>query len=368
MLNQTAFRGVLFYMDLKNEIKRLWRDCLRDSEEYIDMYFSRVYADSQALYHTSDGHVIASALLQQFPFLFHGTTTTMGYITGAMTKRSMRGRGLMASLVVDALKRSAETGDMLCALMPAHDWLYFYFDRFGFSTVFLCDTQRFTAAHQFTTTHQYHPVNDPYSEEMYATFATLQLQRGDGVLQTKRDFINVLDDLNMRHCGRFVAVGRQDAPLAAMAWAVDKGDVVQINEVLGLDDDARHGAMQEIRNAFPDRPIRYMAPASEDIRRHLYARGMGRIVNVELCLRLLAEANPTWHSNIRVRDSLLSHNNGIYCIADGACRKVPFIPESIHLDFDISVEVLNRIVFSAPSTGEILGFPSQRAHLSLMLR
>lgn len=357
----------IFYMNLKEEIKRLWRDCFHDSPEYLDMYFNRVYNDTQALYHTSDSHVIASLLLQQFPFLFHGSTATMGYIAGAATKRSMRGRGLMASLIVDAIRKSATSGDMMCALIPAHDWLYFYFDRFGFSTVFLSDTQRFTAAHFFSTQQEYHIVEDAYSHEMYAAFSQLQALRGDGVLQTRRDFLNILDDLSFHRGGTFIAVGRDDAAIAAMLWAVDKGDMLQVNEVLGIDSDARNGALHELRLRFPDRPIRYLAPASDNIKRNLYARAMGRIVNAQKCLELIASDNPNLNIAIRLRDTLLPHNNGIFQIADGHCISIPEQPY-VKPDFDVNIDVLNRIIFSAQQTGEILGFPSQRAHLSLMLR
>lgn len=351
-------------MSKKDDIKRLWRDCFGDSPEYLDMYFNRIYRDADALTIEADGRVASSLLLQRYDLLFHGLTPSMGYIAGAVTRRSQRGRGYMTSLMLEALDISARRGDMICALIPAHDWLYFFFDRFGFSTVFLTDTQRFTSLHPFTTEGDYHPVADAYAPEVYAAFHGMEMARGAGVLHSQRDFLNILDDLALRPGGTFVAVGRDDVPVAAMAWAVDCGDMVQVNDVLGIDDDAHTAALHQIREAFPNRPVRYLAPAADGIRRHLYSRGMGRIVNARLCLELIASTHPRLNTRVRVTDPLLAHNNIDVRLAGGNCADAT--GEHGNPDFDVTIDVLTRIVFSSEQTGRLLNFPSARTHISLM--
>lgn len=353
-------------MSKKDEIKHLWREAFRnDSDEYVTMYFDRIYRDSDAMtIRDDDGKTVSALLMQPYSLWFHSSEMPIGYLAGAMTKRGCRGRGLMSALMEKALLKAHDDGLMMCALMPAYDWLYSFFDRFGFSTVFLSDTQRFTSLHAFSGPGNYEIVEDPYSDAVYQAFVRYERDRSGGVLHTRRDFLNVIDELSLRHEGTFLAVGRHDCPVAAMVWAMGSGEVVQVNELLGIDGEARQAAMRALRKKFPDRPFRYLAPVEDNGRRHLYSRGMARIVSADSCLKAISAANPKWKSIVRVSDPLISDNNHTWLIENGRCIMAD--SSARRPDFDVSVEVLCRIVFSSPKIGEILGFPSARTHISLM--
>lgn len=352
-------------MGKKEEIMQLWREGFGDSGEYLDMYFNRVYPHAVEFVRESGGKVVSSLLMHQYPILFYGAEPTVGYLAGAVTRRGHRGKGYMSGLVTEAMALAAARGDMMCTLIPAHGWLYYFFERFGFSTVFLADVERYTSMHAFATEHVYHRVTDQYAPEVYNAFSRYEHERSGGVLHSRRDFLNVLDDLAMRSGGTFVAVGREDVPVAAMAWAVEHGDVVQVNEVLGLDADARTGALQALRELFPDRPFRVNAPSEFAGGRKLYPHGMGRIVNVDMCLGLMAAANPELNMVVRVADGMIETNKGVYAVAGGECHRVAH--NAGHIDFDVTVEVLANMIFSSPATGDMLGIPSRRSRLSLML-
>lgn len=356
-------------MNRKDGVRHLWRECFRDSDEYLDMYFGRIYSDDDALVTEVDGRVVSSLLMQRYSLRFHGAEPSIMYLAGAATRRAARGRGYMSALMLEAMERAYERGDMLCALMPAHEWLYAFFARFGFSSVFLADVQRFTSLHSFPVQHDYHEVDDAYAPAVYEAFTRYEHERPGGVLHTRRDFINMLDDLMMHPGGTFVAVGRKDVPVAAMAWAVEAGGVVQVNELLGIDSDACTAALRALRRRFADKPFRYMASSFDDThnshsRRRLHPRGMARLVDVEQCFDLLAGAHREWSAVITVSDPLLAVNSHTYrvgqgkCVIDDSYRGTP--------DLDVTVEVLTKILFSSPDTGSILGFPSQRTHISLM--
>lgn len=352
-------------MKRKDEIKRLWSEGLKLSPEYLDMYFDRIYHDDDALVTEVDGRVASCLLLQPFRLWFYEAEPLTGYITGAVTKRQMRGRGLMTELMLRALDKSVRRGYMMCELLPYHDWDYPYFSRFGFTEVFLTDTQRFTSLHPFAAQTGYHPLTDAYAPAVYDAFSRYQRESPGCVLHTERDFINFLDEIAMFPGGTFVAVGRKDIPVAAMAWAsTDDDGTVVVHELLGADADARTGALHELRAQFPDRPFRYNAPAADAGSRRLSPCAMGRLIDVKECLSLIAAANPQWKATIRVTDPLLLHNNHTYRVGSGRCN---IISEPVQKpDFDVSVEVLARIIFSAPATGEILGFPCRRTHMALM--
>lgn len=353
-------------MSKKENIKRLWLECFGDSPEYADMYFTQVYRDDNALEMTDEeGRTVSSLQLADYEMLIEGRHARLCYLCGATTARRARGRGYMSRLMLRALDTARERGAMMAALIPAHDWLYFFFERFGFSDVYLADRQCFTSFHPFPTQQKYFPIDDPYAPEVYDSFRRYEEMRPGGILHTKRDFLNVIDDLKFRRGGTFVAVGREDTPVAGMAWAFDCERFVQVNELLGIDEDARTGAMRELRKRFPDRQFTVLAPARDNTGRRLHSRGMGRLVNVEMCLSLIADANPDYKAVIRVYDPLLEDNSHTYELEDGKCR----INDDCRRkpDLDVTVDVLTRIVFSSPATGDIVGFPSERTHISLML-
>lgn len=354
-------------MSKKDDIRHLWKEGFRDSDEYLDMYFDRIYRDSDALTISADGKLQSTLIAQPYALWFNNREVPITYLAGAVTRRSARGRGLMSQLIRQAISEAAQRGDMMCALIPAHGWLYYFFERFGFSSVFLSDIQRFTSLHRFgpKPAEDYHTVDDPYSEAVYDAFARFERRRPGGVLHSQRDFINVLDDLAMQTEGTFIAVGRRDTEVAAMVWAVGKDEIIQVNELLGIDEEARNAALRSLRARFPDRPLRFVAPADSPQHRNLYPRGMARIVNAGLCLATIAEANPTWRSRIRVSDPMIAENNHTFITEGGQLLTDDTLPGTA-VDLDVDISVLANIIFSSPETGRTLGFPSCRTHISLM--
>ncbi|MCM1336213.1 MAG: GNAT family N-acetyltransferase [Candidatus Amulumruptor caecigallinarius] len=354
-------------MSTKDNIRKLWSDTFGDTPEYLDMYFSDVYREEDAMTATSDdGKLLSSLLLQRYPFLYQGQETTMGYIAGVMTRRNVRGRGLMSGLLCRALERSRERGDIVASLIPLHDWLYFYYDRFGFATVLYVDPQRFTALHTFTPEETYLPEEDMRTEEAYRSFSAFERARGCGVLHTERDYLNILAD-NALDGGRAVAVRDSSGGIAAMAFAVVDKAGVTVTELMGISHDAREGALAELRRQLSGLPFKVLAPPLAEHRR-LYDRGMARIINAGETLRLCAAANPQWQSLIRVYDPILADNTAVYAVADGDVLVMPYDAAlQAPLDFDVNITVLTEIAFSAPRTGDILRFPSERPVISLML-
>lgn len=350
---------------VRDDIKKIWRECFDDTREYVEMYFDRVYRESDALTLERDGVTVSSLLLQSYTLRFQGADIPVGYIAGAATRRSARGQGYMSRLMLTALHKSRERGDVLCTLIPAHDWLFFYYDRFGFRTVFYNDRQRFTSLHQFPGEGSYSVETDAYSERVYDAFHRFEENRGCGIIHSRRDFLNALDDMRYDPDGTFVVMNDEHGDVASMAWALTDNGLVIVKELLAKDDNARQAALRALRSHFPDMPFMVLAPPEEGLKRHLYSKAMGRIVNVGKCLEITAAAHPEISSYFRVTDGILADNSHIYRIKGGRCD----IRDDYRgpLDLDVSVEIMTEIIFSSPKIGDIIGFPSERPHMSLML-
>ncbi|MDE6557465.1 MAG: hypothetical protein K2K55_10980, partial [Duncaniella sp.] len=280
----------------------------------------------------------------------------------------------MSQMMRDALLVSAERGDMMGALIPARSALYFFYDRFGFSTVFYTKEQRFTSAHMFPFEGEFEAIDvDPASDEVWEAFDRLQCERSCYIRHSRKQFDNIIADLKMDK-GDYVVMATPDAESAtgrritAMAWAVyrEDDDLLLVNDVMGETEDARMSALRRLRELHPDTPFLLYGRPTDTLGGRLMPRGMGRIVNVGRALEAIAASKPGFGCRIRVTDRLLPEfNSHIYIISKGCVR----IDDDYkgHLDFDVSVEVLADMIFSAPVTGEMLGFPAHRPMISLML-
>lgn len=350
---------------VRDEIKKIWHECFDDTREYVEMYFDRVFRESDAMTLEQDGHIVSSLLLQSYGFKFQGVETTVSYIAGAATKRSARGQGNMSRLILLALQESRQRGDIMCTLIPAHDWLYFYYDRFGFTTIFYSDRQRYTSLHNFSGRGEYSREGDCYSDRVYDAFHELEDARPCGVIHSRRDFLNTLDDLRFDDGGTFVVMNDDKGKVASMAWAVKENGLVVIKDILSVDQEGRQAVLRELRGLFPDLPFMVLAIPEDNIKRHLYSQGMGRVVNVEKLLQITARHHPKTRSHIKVTDPLLPANSHTFTIEEGQCTVTDDYKGP--LDLDVSIEVFTDIVFSSPTIGEIMGFPSERPHMSLML-
>lgn len=349
---------------------KIWQESFADSREYVKMYFERVYRDDEALtLEDGQGQTVSSLLLQRYAMTFHGSTLPVSYIAGAATRRNQRGKGYMSTLMTNALRESAARGDMLCALIPAREALYYFYRRFGFATVFYTKEQRFTSLHSFPVTGTYEENPSPLSDDVWMAFDRFQHERPSYILHSRRDLDNIGADLEADG-GDFVVMNTDDEDhgprIASMAWAVPKGDILLVTDVMGESADARTAALRALRGRYPDVPFLLYGRPGDTMGGRLMPRGMGRVVNAELMLGAVAKGNPKYRCAVRVTDPLLPEvNSHIYIIGGGECR----VDDAFagHLDFDIPVDVLAEVAFSSPEIGDILNFPTVRPQISLML-
>lgn len=359
-------------MSKKDDIQKIWQESFKEPRPYVAMFFDKVYRDDEAMtLADADGNVVSSLLLQHYEMTFGDSRVPVSYIMGAATRRSQRGKGYMSELITRALRESAARGDMLCALIPSSSALYYFYDRYGFSTVFYTKEQRFTSAHTFPVKGEYAEADNPRPDDVWEAFDRFQRMRRCYVTHTRRQFEGILADLAQDN-GRFVVVTADDEDsgprIVSMAWGVPKDDLVVVTDCMGESDEARTAAMRALRSYFPGKPFLLLGRPTDAIGGRLMPRGMARIVNVSVALGAVAAAHPDLKATLRVTDRILPEiNTGTFRIADGVCTLIPDPAPGMKLDFDVTVDVLADIIFSSPRIGEVLRFPSERPMISLML-
>ncbi|MDE6802128.1 MAG: GNAT family N-acetyltransferase [Muribaculaceae bacterium] len=352
---------------LRKEIKNMWKEVFDTTDEWLDMYFKRVYSQADLLTLTAsddDDEIVSSLLLQRYNMYFHSMPIAVGYISGAATRKQYRDRGYMKQLMHDAIVRSYDRGDVLLTLIPANRSLYFYYDRLGFSTVFYVDEERYTEKHEFAYDGIYESVEAKENHDVYQ-FMDEKLKELDNViLHSYIDFQNIIADAEADGGRVFALKDADEGKIAALAIAAPSDERLTVRELLYASEDARNAVLTRVMRAYPGLPMTIVMPAG---RRSvpIHARGMARIINARKLLSAYAARYPKMKMAIRLYDSMIPQNNHIYVIDGGQA----VINDGFggKIDLDVTQEVLLSILSSDAPIGEIFNMPTARPYISMMM-
>lgn len=344
-------------------VRRLYDLAFNEDLTWNDWFFNDVYKDDEAFLLTNNRNPVACLFLQRYFFKYMEETVSVAYISGATTHYKARGQGFMGELLKDAMKEAYGRGDLFACLVPANRRLYFYYDRFGFSTVFYNKIERYSALHTFPKHEAYTVVGPNFSD-----FNLLENQCVCGIIHSEEDFKNIKHDIAHDN-GIIVQVNDSYGNVAAMAFATANTDEIHVKELLGINGHAQDVALDEIRKYFNRQlPILiWTTPQNADIHQ-LRTRGMMRIINVEKVFSILAAHIKELNQTIKVSDNIIDQNNGIFILHNGHCQRMEIGSDlDIKLDLEVNITILTKILFSDPSIGRIFGIQTERPNISLML-
>lgn len=357
-------------MDTKNEIIRIWRECFpADPAAWVDMYFTHAYRQECAMTLERDNATVCSLLLQPYTMTFHGECVGASYVSGAATRPRFRNCGYMTELMKQALSASHDRDDMLCTLIPADSRLYFYYSKFGFSTVFYNTVLHYTSAHTFHVRKGYELVDPDATGALFNAFSDIMRHRTCCIQHDRSQFETIQAD-NRLCGGSFAAIADgSDGNIAAMAWAVPEpgSRSIRVMDVLARDEDSYNAVLHRLQLLRPGCSMTVMERPGYDSRVTLTPRGMARLLRPAQAFALIARSHPDLRVNVRVTDRLLPGNNAIYSLGHGQVDIHEYNSRTIALDLDVTIEVLTAIMFSSNHMGRIMGLPSERPFISLML-
>lgn len=350
-------------MESKKEIvRRIFNVAFNEDPTWNRWYFDVVYKDAEAeVLHVAD-RAVSTLMMHRYTYRYCGAEMGMAYIFGAATAQDARGKGYMSQLMVQALNDAYARGDAWASLIPARDHLYFFYDKFGFATTIYLDCEYYTSVHTFGAHPEYRSVRATFS-----AYNALEKRRAATVLHTPEQFDAILSDVAMSK-GIVCAVHRDgsDYEADAIAFAVpaDGDTVTEVRDLLAVSEEAGLAVLEAVSVLRPGRQtIVWTAPGRRKV--SLRPRGMMRIVNVQQVLSALAAHSPQLDMAIRVHDSRIPDNNGVFVLKDGVCTPMDSTIRRLSLDVDVSI--LTAILCSAPRVGDIFGLPTWRPQVPLML-
>ena len=304
----------------KEQARALWDISFNDNEEFTELYFEKRYTDDNTVgIKNNEGTIVSVLQLLPYPFTFLNHKVDSAYISGACTHPEYRSQGLMSKLMRKSFQKLQRDHIPICTLIPAENWLFNYYNRSGFETLFYSSTHTVEIdkiKNKFSTEiNEY----DQFENQIHLYLNKKLQELPSAILHTKQDFEVILADLRLAKGKTFAAYQGNEVVGMAVAYTDSLNKTIYINEMLYdaaiVKEDLLHYIAQYFNcNSF--HITSFTTEAKKD------ALGMLRIIDVELILKLFAEQNPNWNEVFKIKDELLVENNGFYIIENGkVCKR-----------------------------------------------
>lgn len=247
----------------------------------------------------------------------------------------------------------AERGTAFASVAPPTRRLYFFFDRFGFSTVGYVSEERYTDLHAFAS-----PDDVEGREPEAATLREIARARGMSVLLSDADFALLCEQLRLDDGSVISASGADGAAMLFAGRRPDDGEPLSVHGLYSTSHDASEAVLSALRAERADGiSITIRTDAEGSPKARLRAGAMLRILDAQRVLDALAKARPDLRMRIRLRDPIIPSNNSTFHLHRG---RVERDESSQRPDLDISIDTLCSILFSEPKIGDVFDLPTRR--------
>jgi len=170
-------------------LRRMWKTCFDDTDEFIELYFSAKYKPENTLVYIDEGEIVSSLQMLPYSITFYGEKIPFYYLSGLCTLPKYRSKGHMKQLVEAAHNEMKKRGIPLSILIPADETLYDFYKRYGYEQVFEKDDNPI-ALKQIIT-------EQPRLEDAYVTFDNQYQQKDFCVQKTFDDFKTIVREYEM---------------------------------------------------------------------------------------------------------------------------------------------------------------------------
>ena len=129
--------------DIEN-ISAIWRMAFSDFDEYINLFLDNLYSPQNTIVSRECGVVVSMAFLIPAQLVVNGRPYSAYYLYAAATHPNYRQKGHMGKVINSAKEVAKKRGIDFIVLVPAEEYLFDYYAKFGFETKFNKKTVRFT--------------------------------------------------------------------------------------------------------------------------------------------------------------------------------------------------------------------------------
>lgn len=319
-----------------SELKKVWKTCFEDVDEYIELVFKSFYKEEYLLSKEIDNKIAVSLYLFPFVLRFLGKEEKVAYLCGACTLPEYRKMGEMGILIKKALKKLRNEDVPFCALIPSTEKLFDYYSRFGFSAVYKGKTVNIKDNFKESSI-RFEEINN--AEILSAVYKKTIGKKEFSIKKTKEYFEFLLKDYEIMKTARVFSIIK-DHKIIGYFFSNMNEKRVLIREI-ALDEKYYDEFFSSAKQFFKKEITAYLQSENNN---ETVNMGMLRIINLPTVLEKWAKANPQEKILIKVRDDIITENNGTYKIENGMLSKTNQIAEK---ELDIN-EIPNLLVKDEP--------------------
>lgn len=327
---------------IREKVKRLWKLCFDDSDEFIDMYFRLCYNNDVNIAIQSGEEIIAALQMLPYPMTFGKHEINTAYISGACTHPDYRNKGVMRELLSQAFTRMSHKKVTLSTLIPAEPWLFDYYAHTGYAPVFYYDQSLFKlTGNSFSNDTAVLKRTNEFRKDIYEYFNRKLKERICCVQHTEADFHIILSDLRISR--GYIYILKQSGNIIALAVTYPSDDGSwYIGEIVADNSSAHSLLLQSICEQLNIPSIRVLTPPVNG--QDNQPMGMARIINAQAILQLYAANHPEVELNIALTDEQIRTNNGYYYLNNGKCMSSAKRLPGSHLA--LTIGELTEMIFS----------------------
>lgn len=124
------------------QLKRLWSEAFGDTDDFIELFFSRGFSSERSLC-VYDNGAVTSAL---YWFDCYLGKERVAYIYGVATKKSYRKKGLSTALLKRTHEQLSGSGYSGAILVPAEERLFSFYGKLGYTECCFINSSEYPAA------------------------------------------------------------------------------------------------------------------------------------------------------------------------------------------------------------------------------
>ncbi|MDH6358769.1 GNAT family N-acetyltransferase [Parabacteroides sp. PF5-9] len=278
-------------MSKKQQIIDLWKTSFNDSDTFIQFYFNKVYKDENALTITKNGKIISALQLIPYDMTYGKETISVGYISGACTDPSERGKGWMHQLLLQAFEMMKERNMTITVLIPAEKSLFYYYQTQGYTPVYDYSLRLFSIKEPGSINNhiQIKPLNEELFHSSYIYFDRKLRERPMSILHSEDDFKNIVTDNRLDGGDVAVATNEKNdvTGIAFISFAEDKKIIIK--EILYNREEIKNALLTAIANHYKTPQLIYKTPPSLP---DTHPYGMAMVIDRQKMITLWKATNP----------------------------------------------------------------------------
>jgi predicted acetyltransferase len=305
-------------MNVKEQVKDLWRICFDDAEDFVNMYFRLRYREEKNMVIQEDNKIISALQMIPYPMTFCGTTIQTSYISGACTHPDYRRKGAMHKLLLQAFARMYSEGVLISTLIPEQPRLVDYYGCMEYVSVFNYSKCVWKLS-EISETDENIRIEQSvkYRDDIYDYFNRKMSERLCCIQHTKADFCVVLANLFLSKGNLFFAVRGEERKIEGVAFVMAEKEIGYVNELFAENPEIENELLRQTAIRCKCNQLIVISPSKN--MPEPFPLGMARIIDAKGILNLFAATHPEIEMNIELHDAVLYANNGYYYLRNSKC-------------------------------------------------